>query len=132
MKIAVITDDGKTICQHFGRALYYTVVTVENGKVVGKEQRNKAGHHMPGAEHASQATHGEKHGFDANAQTSHAGMMANIMDCQLLIAGGMGWGAQVSLKQSGIESLITDVDNIDEAIQLYIQGKLPNLTERLH
>jgi predicted Fe-Mo cluster-binding NifX family protein len=59
-------------------------------------------------------------------------MMANIMDCQLLIAGGMGWGAQVSLKQSGIESLITDVDNIDEAIQLYIQGKLPNLTERLH
>jgi predicted Fe-Mo cluster-binding NifX family protein len=132
MKIAVVTDDGKTICQHFGRALYYTVVTVENGKVVGKEQRNKAGHHMPGAEHASQATHGEKHGFDANAQTSHAGMMANIMDCQLLIAGGMGWGAQVSLKQNGIESLITDVNNIDEAIQLYIQGKLPNLTERLH
>jgi predicted Fe-Mo cluster-binding NifX family protein len=54
------------------------------------------------------------------------------MDCQLLIAGGMGWGAQVSLKQNGIESLITDVNNIDEAIQLYIQGKLPNLTERLH
>ena len=30
MKIAVVTDDGKTICQHFGRALYYAVVTVEN------------------------------------------------------------------------------------------------------
>ena len=132
MKIAVVTDDGTTICQHFGRALYYTVITVDNGKVVGKEQRNKAGHHMAGAEHASQASHGEKHGFDANAQASHTGMMANIMDCQLLIAGGMGWGAQVSLKQNGIESLITDVNNIDEAIQLYLQGKLPNLTERLH
>ena len=132
MKIAVVTDDGKTICQHFGRALYYMVVTVENGKVVGKEQRNKAGHHMAGAEHASHESHGAQHGFDANAQVSHTGMMANIMDCQLLIAGGMGWGAQVSLKQSGIESLITDVNDIDEAIQLYIQGKLPNLTERLH
>ena len=132
MKIAVVTDDGTTICQHFGRALYYTVVTIDNGKVIGKEQRNKAGHHMAGSEHASQASHGEKHGFDANAQASHAGMMANITDCQLLIAGGMGWGAQVSLKQNGIESLITDVKNIDEAIQLYIQGKLPNLTERLH
>jgi predicted Fe-Mo cluster-binding NifX family protein len=44
----------------------------------------------------------------------------------------MGWGAQVSLKQNGIEALITDVNNIDEAIQLSIQGKLPNLTERLH
>ena len=132
MKIAVVTDDGTTICQHFGRALYYTVVTVENGKVMGKEQRNKAGHHVAGMQHESQASHGEKHGFDANAQASHAGMMANITDCQLLIAGGMGWGAQVSLKQSGIESLITDVNNIDEAIKLYIQGKLPNLTERLH
>ena len=132
MKIAVVTDDGSTICQHFGRAQYYTVVTVENGKVVGKEQRNKAGHHMAGVEHVSQAAHGEKHGFDANAQASHAGMMANITDCQLLIAGGMGWGAQVSLKQNGIESLITDVNNIDEAIQLYLEGKLPNLVERLH
>jgi len=59
-------------------------------------------------------------------------MMANITDCQLLIAGGMGWGAHESLKQNGIESLVTDVNNIDEAIQLYIHGKLPNLQERLH
>ena len=132
MKIAVVTDDGTTICQHFGRAQYYTVVTIDNGKVVSKEQRNKAGHHVAGAQHTSQTSHGERHGFDANAQASHAGMMANITDCQLLIAGGMGWGAHESLKQNGIESLITDVKNIDEAIQLYIQGKLPNLQERLH
>jgi len=132
MKIAVVTDDGTTICQHFGRAQYYTVVTVENGKVVSKEQRNKAGHHIAGVQHSSQASHGERHGFDATAQASHAGMMANITDCQLLIAGGMGWGAHESLKNNGIESLITDVNNIDEAIQLFNQSKLPNLRERLH
>jgi predicted Fe-Mo cluster-binding NifX family protein len=132
MKIAVVTDDGITICQHFGRAQYYMVVTVDNGKVVNKEQRNKAGHHVAGAEHASQASHGERHGFDANAQASHVGMMANITDCQLLIAGGMGWGAQESLKQAGIAVHMTDVENIDEAIQMYVQGKLPNLQERLH
>jgi predicted DNA-binding protein (UPF0251 family)/predicted Fe-Mo cluster-binding NifX family protein len=132
MKIAVVTDDGTTICQHFGRALYYTVVTIDNGKVVSKEQRNKAGHHMAGAEHTPQASNGERHGFDANAQVSHAGMMANITDCQLVFAGGMGWGAQVSLKRAGIDVHMTDVENIDEAIQLYIQGKLPDLQERLH
>jgi predicted DNA-binding protein (UPF0251 family)/predicted Fe-Mo cluster-binding NifX family protein len=132
MKIAVVTNDGTTICQHFGRALYYTVVTVDNGNVVGKEQRNKAGHHIAGAEHASQSSHGERHGFDANAQASHAGMMANITDCQLVMAGGMGWGAQVSLKQDGIDVHMTDKNNIDEAIQLYLQGKLPNLQEKLH
>ena len=132
MKIAVVTDDGTTICQHFGRAQYYSVITIENKKVKNKEQRSKAGHHVAGAEHASQASQGERHGFDANAQASHAGMMANITDCKLLIAGGMGWGAQVSLKQAGISVHMTDVENIDEAIQLYIQGKLPNLQERLH
>lgn len=132
MKIAVVTDDGTTICQHFGRAQYYSVITIENGKVKSKEQRNKAGHHIAGAQHASQASQGERHGFDANAQASHAGMMANITDCQLVFAGGMGWGAQESLKRAGIAVHMTDVENIDEAIQLHIQGKLPNLQERLH
>ena len=132
MKIAVVTDDGTTICQHFGRAQYYSVITIEDGKVKSKEQRSKAGHHVAGVQHASQATHGEGHGFDVNAQVSHAGMMANITDCQLVLAGGMGWGAQESLKRAGIAVHMTDVDNIDKAIQLYIQGKLPNLQERLH
>lgn len=132
MKIAVVTDDGKTICQHFGRAQYYNVVTIENGKVVSKEQRPKAGHHVAGMQHESPASSGTPHGFDANAQVSHAGMMANITDCQLVMAGGMGWGAQVSLKQAGIDVYMTDKDNIDEAIKLYIEGKLPNLGERLH
>lgn len=132
MKIAVVTDDGTTVCQHFGRAQYYSVITIENGKVISKEQRRKAGHHVAGAQHASQASNGARHGFDADAQASHAGMMANIADCQLMIAGGMGWGAQVSLKQAGINVHMTDITNIDKAIQLYLEGKLPNLEERLH
>jgi predicted Fe-Mo cluster-binding NifX family protein len=132
MKIAVVTDDGTSICQHFGRARFYTVVTIENAKVINKEQRPKAGHHVAGMQHASQASHGEQHGFDANAQASHTSMMANITDCQLVIAGGMGWGAQESLKQAGIAVHMTNMENIEEAVKLYLQGKLPNLSERLH
>jgi predicted Fe-Mo cluster-binding NifX family protein len=30
MKIAIVSDDGMTISQHFGRATYYVVVSVEN------------------------------------------------------------------------------------------------------
>jgi predicted Fe-Mo cluster-binding NifX family protein len=59
-------------------------------------------------------------------------MMANIADCQLVIAGGMGWGAQASLKQAGIDVHMTDKTNIDETLMLYIKGELPNLQERLH
>ena len=132
MKIAVVTDDGTTICQHFGRARFYTVVTIENGQVINKEQRPKAGHHVAGMQHASQASHGDRHGFDANAQASHASMIANITDCQVVMAGGMGRGAQESLKQSGIAVHMTDVENIEEAVKLYLQGKLANRAERLH
>jgi len=132
MKIAAISEDGATISQHFGRAPLYVVATVENGKVVSKEKRNKAGHHtFSGGEHPETAP-GEKHGYDAGAQSRHAQMAQSIDDCQVLLAGGMGWGAYDSLKSRGIETIITDVNDIDEAVTIYLQGKLPNLMERLH
>lgn len=131
MKIAAITEDGTAISQHFGRAPLYLVVTVEDGKIVDKETRAKAGHHTFAAHHAELAP-GERHGYDAGAQTRHAGMMENIDDCQVLIAGGMGWGAYESLKSRNIQPVVTDVETIDEAVKLYVEGKLPNLMERLH
>ncbi len=59
-------------------------------------------------------------------------MMQSIDDCQVLIAGGMGWGAYESLKSRGIETVVTDVGNIEEAVNQYLQGKLTNHMERLH
>jgi len=131
MKIAAITEDGVTISQHFGRAPLYAVITVEEGKVVGKETRAKTGHHTFAARHPDLAP-GERHGYDAGSQARHASMAETIADCQVLIAGGMGWGAYESLKSRGIETVVTDVDDIEKAVMLYLQGKLPNLMERLH
>jgi len=132
MKIAAISEDGATVSQHFGRAPLYVVVTAENGKIVNKETRDKAGHHtFAGGQH-HEAAPGERHGYDADAQSRHAQMAQSIDDCQVLFAGGMGWGAYESLKSRGIEVVVTDVDNIDEAVKLYLDGKLPNLTDRLH
>ena len=131
MKIVAITEDGTTISQHFGRAPLYLVVTVEDGKIVSKETRAKAGHHTFAAHHPELAQ-GERHGYDAGAQTRHASMMENIADCQVLIAGGMGWGAYESLKSRDIQAIVTDIGTIDEAVNLYLEDKLPNLMERLH
>jgi len=131
LKVAVVTEDSTTISQHFGRAPLYLVVTVEDGKIVSKETRAKAGHHTFAAHHIELAQ-GEKHGYDAGSQVRHASMMENIADCQVLIVRGMGWGAYESLKSHNIQPIVTDVVNIDEAINLYLEGKLPNLMERLH
>jgi predicted Fe-Mo cluster-binding NifX family protein len=134
MKIAVVTEDGNTICRHFGRAPYYVVVTAENGKVISKEMRSKAGHHVGGGHncHEEHDCHDGKHGMDAASQATHTGMLANILDSQVIIAGGMGYGAYESMKSAGIEPIITDVDTIDEAVKLLLEGKLVNLMEKLH
>jgi predicted Fe-Mo cluster-binding NifX family protein len=132
MKIAAISEDGTTVSQHFGRAPYYLVVTVEDGKVVSKEKRDKAGHHTFAAGQHPDTAPGERHGYDAGSQVRHKSMVETIADCQVLIAGGMGWGAYESLKSRGIEPVVTDVENIEEAVRLYLEGKLPNLMERLH
>jgi predicted Fe-Mo cluster-binding NifX family protein len=134
MKIAAVTEDGVTLSQHFGRAPYYLVLTVENGKIVSREKRNKAGHHTMGGPgcHSESSCHDGKHGMDAESQNKHAGMLANILDSQVLLAGGMGYGAYTSLKNSGIEPVITNARNIEEATQLYLEGKLENLVEKLH
>ena len=131
MKIAIVTEDEATISQHFGRAPLYVVVTVEDGKVIGKETRSKAGHHTFAEQHAESAP-GERHGYGAGAEARHAGMMENISDCQVLIAGGMGWGAHDGLKSRNIQAIVTDVQTIDEAVKLYLEDKLPNLMDRLH
>jgi len=131
MKIAAITEDGITISQHFGRAPLYVVVTVEDGEVTNKEARDKTGHHTFAAHHSDLAP-GERHGYDSGAQTRHASMAEAIADCQVLIAGGMGWGAYESMKSYNIEPVVTDVESIDEAVKLYIEGELINLMDRLH
>jgi predicted Fe-Mo cluster-binding NifX family protein len=132
MKIAVISDDGTTMSQHFGMAPLYVVATAEKGKVTGKETRNKMGHQHFGAGGHPEHKPGQPHGYDADSQDKHAQMAQNIDDCQVLLAGGMGWGAYDSMKSRGLEVVITDIKDIDQAVKMYIEGKLPNLMEKLH
>jgi len=132
MKIAAISEDGVTISQHFGRAPLYVVVTVENGKIVDKETRDKTGHHTFAADQHPDITPGERHGYDAGSQARHSSMAETISDCQVLLAGGMGWGAYEAMRSYNIEPVVTDIKNIDEAVKLRVAGKLPNLMERLH
>ena len=132
MKIAVISDDEVDISQHFGRAPYYVVVTIEDGKIIAKETRSKAGHHTFAAHEPPKLAPGDRHGYDAGSQSRHVAMADAISDCQVVLTGGMGWGAYEAMRDYGIEPIVTDVKNINEAVELYLVGKLPNLMERLH
>ena len=131
MKIAVASDDEATISKHFGRAAHYVVVTVEDGQIVSRETRPKAGHHTFAAQEHGIAP-GKRRGYAPGSEAKHQAMADPITDCDAVITGGMGWGAYESLKRRGIEPVITDVPDIAEAALAQAGGKLPNLTERLH
>lgn len=135
MKIAAITENGKTISQHFGRAPFYLVLTIENNQVTSREMRDKMGHaHFAGEPHSEEGTGQDPrgHGFDPAAQNRHAQMAAAIADCQVLLCGGMGAGAYESMKQAGIQPIVTVIPDIDEALTAYLSGQIIDHVERLH
>lgn len=132
MKIAIITDDGKTISQHFGRAPYYLVLTIEEGKIVNREMRDKMGHNQFSHQPHAEESHAAGHGMDAASQDRHASMAQAIADCKALLCGGMGMGAYESMRQLNIQPIVTDLRDIETAAQAFIDGKLIDHTELLH
>lgn len=132
MKIAVITEDGKKISQHFGRAPFYLVLTIEDGKVVNREMREKLGHAHFASEAHAEDHHGVGHGMDAASHTRHATMADAISDCEVLLCGGMGQGAYESLRRLNIKPFVTDLRDIETAVQACIDGNLVDQTELLH
>ena len=138
MKIATVSDNGVTISQHFGKAPYYIVVTVEDGKITSKEKRVRGANTCacnhgaePAQSNESKDCHGE-HGHSASpeSQNMHTIMANSIDDCKVLIAGGMGYGAYASLKARNLDAIVTDVSDIDQAVKLYLDGKLVNYMEQ--
>jgi predicted Fe-Mo cluster-binding NifX family protein len=131
MKIAAITDDGNTISQHFGRAQYYLVLTLENGSITGRELRDKLGHaQFSDQEHIEEP--GQPHGMGPQAHDRHRMMAEAIADCEALLCQGMGRGAYQSMQALGIRPVVTDISNIEQATMAYANGEIVDHVDRLH
>ena len=132
MKIAAITDDGKTISQHFGRASHYMVVTVENGNITDHEMREKIGHAQFQAEGHGHEETGEQHGYGHAADNRHGRMAETITDCEAVLCRGMGRGAYENMQTRNIRPVVTDIANVDEAVIAYANGQIVDHVEKLH
>ena len=131
MRIAAITDDGTNISSHFGRAPFYAVFTIENQEVVKREMRDKMGHQQFVHEEGLVDEQG-RHGFGPGSEDRHAAMAQAIRDCDVLLSGGMGWGAFESMKQAGIKTVVTDMASIEDAVQAYLDGTIVERADLLH
>ena len=132
MKIAAITDDGQTISQHFGRAAHYLVATVEDGKVIDRQMRDKPGRSRFVAQLHEIGHSGQPYGGNTAFQNEHYQWTESIADCEALLCGGMERSVYESMKVRGIRPIVTDIAEIDEAVITYVRGEITDHAENLH
>ena len=134
MKIAVITNDGKTISQHFVRAPHYLVFTVEDGEIVEQKLRDKVGHRQFAQEPHDHDSENDPrgHGFGAHSEMKHTRMIESIQDCEVIIVRGMGRGAYLAMEQANIRPFVTELADAEEAVKAYLGGTLEDRTDKLH
>ena len=82
MKLAIASDDGKYISNHFGRATGFSIFDIVQNEIVHEERRDNIGRH--------QGTCGS---------CNHAEMIENIRDCTVLISHGMGMSIPQSISK---------------------------------
>jgi predicted Fe-Mo cluster-binding NifX family protein len=130
MKIAVATEQGKIISDHFGRSPYFAIFEIENGKIINQSMRqNTFTGHFRG--HHEGHMHGERH-HGTGAPHDHDSVAEGLGDCSVVISHGMGRKAWEDLRARGIEMIVTDETEVNEAVRRYLAGELQDRVEKLH
>lgn len=135
MKIAIASADEQTISKHFGHAEKYVVFSVEDGRVTDRKTLSKPGHRYFSAESPGQHSHrkgGGERGLGHQSKRKHDLMVENIRDCDVLLTRGMGRGAYLNLQEWGIRPIVTDIADIETAIQAVLDDTIMDHTENLH
>jgi predicted Fe-Mo cluster-binding NifX family protein len=100
MKIAISTDSGM-VSAHFGRCPEFTIIDIEDGKLMKKEVVSNPGHHpgfLPQFLHDQEVT--------------------------CIIAGGMGFRAQGLFAEKGIQTIVGISGSVEEAVKSILAGTL--------
>ncbi len=100
MKVAIATDNGY-VSAHFGRCPSYTLLEIEEGKVIKREEIPNPGHSPGFLPHYL---------FERGVN--------------VIIAGGMGPRAQALFAEKNIQTLTGVQGEIDEVIQKFIRQEL--------
>jgi predicted Fe-Mo cluster-binding NifX family protein len=112
MKIAVTSQNRRSVTEHAGRCRKFWVFTIDGDSIVDKQLLE-----LP----KEQSFH------DSSPHAAHP-----LDDVDVLISGGMGQGLMNRLGRKGIEGLITGESDPEVAVSRYLSGKLSSEPPRLH
>lgn len=104
MKIAVTSQNRRTVTEHAGKCRKFWVYEIEEGQVMGKTLLE-----LPIEQSLHQSSLQEPHPLDT---------------VQVLITAGMGPGLQHRLAAKGITALMTAETDPDQAVAAYLRGTL--------
>jgi len=97
------------LAQHFGRAPYFTVVELDNGKVTNVTAVANTSEHVGGT--------GSPHDVLTQLQP------------KAVVVHGMGPRGIMAFQSVGIQVLKANAETVKEVVEAYTQGKLQELTE---
>ena len=107
MKIAVTSQNRKTITEHAGKCRKFWIYDIEAGVVTGRNLIE-----LP----SEQSFHASQHQ-----------LAAPLTDIDVLITASMGAGLHQQLRQGGIRPLITTEEDPDVAVAAYLTGCLERM-----
>jgi len=100
MRIAISTD-GNAVSPHFGRCPAFTLVDVENGRMVGRQMIPNPGH-----------------------QPGFIPRFLHEKEVHVVVTGGMGARAQDIFHELGMETVLGVSGDVDEVIERFLAGTL--------
>ncbi len=112
MKIAVTSQNRKTVTGHAGKCRKFWVYEIE-----GKEVKGRNLLELP---------------IEQSFHESHGDAPHPLDDVDVLICGGMGAGLQQRLKQRGIAAAATSETDPDQAVTAWLDGTLPEAAPEAH
>lgn len=112
MKIAVTSQNRKSITSHAGKCRKFWVYEIEDNRVCGKQLLE-----LPLSQSFHESDHDAPHPLDG---------------VKLLITGGHGRGLQLRLQQMGIVALATAETDPDKAVADWLTGKLIEKSPEAH
>ena len=125
-KIAIATNDEINVAGHPGRCRAFMIYEIINGVIENKECReNTFTHHRAGNTGEEHYRHEDNnhHGH------SHETLIIALKDCSFFIAKSGGWRIVEDLKNNNITPLFTSVEQIETAVELFLNGELKNDVE---
>lgn len=112
MKIAVTSQNRKTITGHAGKCRKFWVFVTENNKIIDRDLLE-----LPKEQSFHESSPHEAHPLD---------------DIDILITAGMGQGLVMRLERNGIKGLMTNESDPEKAVLLYLTGSLETVLPNQH